>query len=174
MEEQVVVITGASSGIGLVTARTAARRGAAVVLAARNEQAQEIRDAGGLAVHVVADVGKEDDVARIGGQSEALVLLSQAASRLVDRVVRTYGYSSPSGDDESSALHHAGYGLHERGTHQGRWYRRRSCYLELEKHRTAAVAAPVGAGTALVGWSSARRAVRNPRSQSVFAGRART
>jgi NAD(P)-dependent dehydrogenase (short-subunit alcohol dehydrogenase family) len=34
IDEQVIVITGASSGIGLVTARIAARRGACIVLAA--------------------------------------------------------------------------------------------------------------------------------------------
>ena len=70
LSEQVVVITGASSGIGLVTARMAAERGAAVVLAARNgdalrQLAEEIRGAGGRAVPVVADVGREEDVARI-------------------------------------------------------------------------------------------------------------
>src|SRR3954447_11532679 len=37
LDQQVVVITGASSGIGLVTARQAADRGAKLVLAARNE-----------------------------------------------------------------------------------------------------------------------------------------
>jgi short-subunit dehydrogenase len=68
--EQVVVITGASSGIGLVTARMAARSGAKVVAAARSGDAlerlaQEIRDAGGEAVAVTADVGRESDVARI-------------------------------------------------------------------------------------------------------------
>jgi NAD(P)-dependent dehydrogenase (short-subunit alcohol dehydrogenase family) len=40
LSEQVIVITGASSGIGLVTARMAASRGATVVLAARNEEAR--------------------------------------------------------------------------------------------------------------------------------------
>ena len=39
LSDQVIVITGASSGIGLVTARMAAKRGARVVLNARNEEA---------------------------------------------------------------------------------------------------------------------------------------
>ena len=38
ISEQVIVITGASSGIGLATARLAAERGAKVVLAARSEE----------------------------------------------------------------------------------------------------------------------------------------
>jgi NADP-dependent 3-hydroxy acid dehydrogenase YdfG len=37
LSDQVIVITGASSGIGLVTARVAAKRGARLVLNARNE-----------------------------------------------------------------------------------------------------------------------------------------
>ena len=50
VKDQVIVITGASSGIGLTTARMAARRGARVVMAARNETdlravADEDRDA---------------------------------------------------------------------------------------------------------------------------------
>jgi short-subunit dehydrogenase len=70
LADQVVVITGASSGIGLVTARMAAQRGATVVLAARNEDAlrrlaEEIRSQGGTAAIVPADVGIEEDVARI-------------------------------------------------------------------------------------------------------------
>ena len=71
LSQQVLVITGASSGIGLATARMAAREGAAVVLAARNDEAlarleREINDAGGRAVHVAADVGVEAEVRRIG------------------------------------------------------------------------------------------------------------
>src|SRR5215212_4334271 len=74
LNEQVVVITGASQGIGRETALEMARRGAAVVGAARNEQAlrelvEEIRTSGGQAEFVVADVAEYDQVERIGRQA---------------------------------------------------------------------------------------------------------
>jgi len=61
LSQQVVVITGASSGIGLATARMAASRGAAVLLVARHEESlreavEGIRGAGGRAEYHVADV----------------------------------------------------------------------------------------------------------------------
>ncbi len=70
LNEQVMVITGATSGIGLVTARMAAGRGARLILAARNEEAlrrlvNETAAGGTQAVYVVADVGKQEDVRRI-------------------------------------------------------------------------------------------------------------
>lgn len=70
LREQVMVITGASSGIGLVTAKQAAAQGAALVLVARNERdlwkaVDEIRDGGGRAVAVVADVGILAQVERV-------------------------------------------------------------------------------------------------------------
>lgn len=70
LNEQVIVITGASSGIGLSTARMAAQEGARLVLAARSEEALQklvwqITDDGGQAAYVVADVSREEDVARI-------------------------------------------------------------------------------------------------------------
>lgn len=70
LHRQVMVITGASSGIGLATADAAAKQGAKLVLAARSEQtlakvAQAINDAGGEAVYVVADVAYRPDVERI-------------------------------------------------------------------------------------------------------------
>jgi short-subunit dehydrogenase len=74
VREQVIVITGASSGIGLATARLAARRGARVVAAARSERAlrqlaAEIRAQGGEALAVVADVRSEQDVQRIADEA---------------------------------------------------------------------------------------------------------
>jgi short-subunit dehydrogenase len=70
VEEQVIVITGASSGIGLATAQAAAQRGAQVVLAARSIDTLEricddIEAAGGEAMAVEVDVGSRDDVERL-------------------------------------------------------------------------------------------------------------
>jgi short-subunit dehydrogenase len=67
INEQVMVITGASSGIGLATARLAAKRGAKVVLAARSAGtldaiANEINTSGGKAVAVECDVTNRDQV----------------------------------------------------------------------------------------------------------------
>ena len=71
LHEQVMVITGASSGIGLVAASQAAARGASVVLAARNPRdldhaVDEIRRCGGRAVSVLADVADPRQVEAIG------------------------------------------------------------------------------------------------------------
>jgi len=70
LRDQVIVITGASSGIGLVTARMAARNGARLVLAARSEDSLrqivgELADQGCEAIYVAADVGRADDHRKI-------------------------------------------------------------------------------------------------------------
>ena len=70
LKDQVIVITGASSGIGLATARMAAARGARVVLTSRNEAdlrmaTEDINIRGGRATHVVADVAVPADMDRI-------------------------------------------------------------------------------------------------------------
>lgn len=73
LREQVLVITGASSGIGLATARMAVQRGARVVLAARSEDAltKLAAEFGPRAVSVVADVGRREDVQAIADKAVA-------------------------------------------------------------------------------------------------------
>lgn len=70
LDQQVIVITGASSGIGLATAQAAAEQGAKLVLASRSDQTleeivQRINAEDGEAIHVVADVGDRSQVERI-------------------------------------------------------------------------------------------------------------
>mgnify|MGYP001769219039 FL=1 len=66
IKDKVVIITGASSGIGEATARLLASKGAKLVLGARREEhlrklVDEIVQAGGEAVYRVTDVTKIED-----------------------------------------------------------------------------------------------------------------
>ena len=70
VNEQVIVITGGSSGIGLATAQLAAHMGARVLLTSRDavdlEQAvEQIRANGGAATFVTADVADLDAMKRV-------------------------------------------------------------------------------------------------------------
>ncbi len=70
LNRQVMVITGATSGIGLVTARMAAEQGARLVVASRNQSAlrwlsTHIDQQGGTCIPVACDVGKEAEVRRL-------------------------------------------------------------------------------------------------------------
>lgn len=67
VEGKVIIITGASSGFGKLTAKRAAEMGGKIVLAARSEEklketVAEIKAAGGEASYIVTDVAKKDDV----------------------------------------------------------------------------------------------------------------
>jgi short-subunit dehydrogenase len=71
LSSQVIVITGATSGIGLTTARMAAGKGARLVLAARDSAAldqlvQELRASGVEALAVPTDLGVRDEVTALG------------------------------------------------------------------------------------------------------------
>lgn len=70
LDQQVIVITGASSGIGLATAHAAAERGARLVLAARSgrtlaDVAEQLSERGCAVGVVVADVGDRVQVQQI-------------------------------------------------------------------------------------------------------------
>ena len=76
LAEQVIVITGASSGHGLATACKGAAAGARVMLAARDEAAlakacEDIRSADGIAEFAVCDVGSERDVEALAAATVA-------------------------------------------------------------------------------------------------------
>jgi len=86
---KVVVITGASSGIGEVTARHLAGLGARVVLGARRRErldaiAAEIKAAGGQATVATVDVARREEV-------EALVRTAETAFGRVDVMINNAG-----------------------------------------------------------------------------------
>jgi NAD(P)-dependent dehydrogenase (short-subunit alcohol dehydrogenase family) len=94
IHDQVLVITGASSGIGLVTAKMATRQGARVVLAARNERdltraVNEIRARGGRAVYQVADVANPGQVQAIA--DTAIREFGQVDTWVNNAAVAVYG-----------------------------------------------------------------------------------
>ncbi|MBV8256180.1 MAG: SDR family NAD(P)-dependent oxidoreductase, partial [Actinobacteria bacterium] len=74
LAEQVVVVTGASSGLGRAVARAAGARGARVVVTGRNAEAldacvREIERAGGEALAVPADCTVQDEVDQVVEQA---------------------------------------------------------------------------------------------------------
>lgn len=70
IKDKVIVITGASSGMGEAAARHLAKNGAKVVLAARRSDridtlAREINEQGGTAIAIATDVTRENDVKKL-------------------------------------------------------------------------------------------------------------
>src|SRR5512132_399037 len=76
MSGRVVVLTGASAGVGRATARALGRRGASVALIARGEDAlraaaREVQEAGGHALAIPTDVAHADEVEAAAERTEA-------------------------------------------------------------------------------------------------------
>ncbi|MEX6506833.1 SDR family oxidoreductase [Jiella sp. M17.18] len=89
IENKVVIITGASSGIGEATARLLASQGAKVVLGARREDrlkaiVEDIKANGGDAAYQTLDVTKPDD-------NQAIVKLAEATFGPVDVIFLNAG-----------------------------------------------------------------------------------
>ena len=90
LDDHVVIVTGASRGIGAATALALARSGADVVLAARTESAlselaDEISAAGGRALAVATDVRDPESVRKLVGQTlEVFGRLDAAVNNAAD------------------------------------------------------------------------------------------
>ena len=105
MSQRVVLITGATAGIGRATALAFAREGARLVCAGRNAAAgaaliAELKEMGADAEFVAADVTHEDDVSRLVDHTVARfgrldVAVNSAGTEgtrgsLVDQTVEAY------------------------------------------------------------------------------------
>ncbi|WP_202910414.1 SDR family oxidoreductase [Hymenobacter sediminis] len=113
----------------------------------------------------------------VGFQAKALTLAGHLAPRIMDKVMEALIYPTqidpkrPSRNSETSALHQAGYGLQERGSHEG-WFRSGSLYVQAEKHPLLAAAAVAGLGTAA--WMLTKRRNGHGTSQATAAEAAPT
>lgn len=72
--QPVIIVTGASKGLGAAIATVAAQHGASVVLTARSQaelefQAEKIRQSGGNVLSVVGDVSRYDDCRKTVAQT---------------------------------------------------------------------------------------------------------
>ena len=107
LKDQVIVITGASSGIGLCTAQSAATAGAKVVLAARSGETLDdavrvINENGGEAISVVCDVSDEQQVENLA--REAVNRFGRIDTWVNNAGVAIYGRLDEVSDDDSRRL----------------------------------------------------------------------
>lgn len=107
IQEQVIVITGASSGIGLATAEAAAQRAARLVLASRSQEtlsalARDIVSQGGEAVAVVADVSDRNQVQNIA--DAAISRFGRIDTWINNAGLSVYGRLEEVSDEDSRRL----------------------------------------------------------------------
>ena len=123
---KVVVITGASSGLGEVTARHLAALGARVVLAARRKDkldalVAELTNAGGQAIAYQTDVTSQEEV-------KTLIQGAVDTYGRIDVLINNAGLMAiaPLSDTRTD-----GVGSHDRYQHQGSAVRSRGCIASL-------------------------------------------
>jgi short-subunit dehydrogenase len=112
IDQQVMVITGASSGIGLCTAQSAAQAGAKVVLASRSDQTlstivDEINAAGGEAFYVPCDVSNREDLERVA--RETINRFGRIDTWVNNAGLAIYGRLTESSDDDNRRLFDVNY-----------------------------------------------------------------
>jgi NAD(P)-dependent dehydrogenase (short-subunit alcohol dehydrogenase family) len=103
LSEQVVVVTGASSGLGRAIARRAGERGAKVVVTARNEEAlengvAEIERAGSEALAVPADCAEREQVE--GVVARAVERFGRIDTYVANAIVTVYSEAARLEPDE--------------------------------------------------------------------------
>jgi NADP-dependent 3-hydroxy acid dehydrogenase YdfG len=104
LNQQVIVITGASSGIGLATAKSAAAAGAKVVLAARSKQTLDdiVGNLGGNAIAVECDVADQSQVQNLA--SAAISKFGRIDTWVNDAGLAIYGRLDQVSDADSRRL----------------------------------------------------------------------